>query len=288
MFNRYFILFSLFFIKVHAYQGCVQSKNKVVLTSKEYDLGNPQILKLSDALAEISGIYFYAKDSSVFAISDESGNLYKIHLKRPYNVEKWKFSAAKDYEDLFMLDDKFYILTSNGNITTLKFSPSGDTIYRQLDKAPWDKNEFESLYYDSASKKFTMICKDCDEDKKASVSTFNYDPETNEFSKSTLAIATEKIAKQLGDKKIKFKPSAAAINPKTGDLWIISAINQIIVTTTSEGEVKNVYTLDPKIYTQPEGISFTPWGDLLISNEAGDKYNQASIFIFKPKKTPNA
>jgi uncharacterized protein YjiK len=288
MFNRYFILFSLFFIKVHAYQGCVQPKNKVVLTSKEYDLDNPKILKLNDALAEISGIYFYAKDSSVFAISDERGSLYKIHLKPPYNVEKWKFSAAKDYEDLFMLDDKFYILTSNGNITTLKFSPAGDTIYRQLDKAPWEKNEFESLYYDLVSKKFTMICKDCDEDKKAMVSTFNYDPETNEFSKSTLQIATEKIAMQLGEKKIKFKPSAAAINPKTGDLWIISAINQILVTATSAGEVINVYTLDPKLYTQPEGISFTPWGDLLISNEAGDKYNQASIFILKPKKTPNA
>ena len=288
MFNRYFILFSLFFIKVHAYQGCGDPKNKVVLTSKEYDLENPEILKLSDALTEISGIFFYAKDSSVFAISDESGNLYKIHMKRPFKIEKWKFSSDHDYEDLFMLNDKFYILASNGNMTTLKFSSAGDTIYRQKNKAPWDNNEFESLFYDAQTQKFIMLCKDCDQDKKESLSTFNYDPETHEFSKASLEIKTAKIAEQLEEKKIKFKPSAAAINPKTGDLWILSAVNQILVTATREGEVKNVYTLNPKLYTQPEGISFTPWGDLLISNEAGDKFNQATLFILKQKKTPNA
>ncbi|MFS8082037.1 MAG: SdiA-regulated domain-containing protein [Ginsengibacter sp.] len=288
MFNRYFILFSLFFIKVHAYQGCAEPKNKVVLTSKEYDLDNPKILMLNDALSEISGIFFYEKDSSVFAISDGSGNLYKIHLKKPFNIEKWKFSGSHDYEDLFMLNDKFYILASNGDMTTLKFSPLGDTVYRQKNKAPWDNNEFETLFYDQQSQKFVMICKDCGEDKKAMVSTFNYDPDTRQFSKAPLVISTAKITEQLGEKKIKFKPSAAAINPKTGDLWILSAVNQILVTATQAGEVKNVYTLNPHLYTQPEGISFTPWGDLLISNEAGNKYNQATLFIIKLKKTPNA
>ena len=288
MFNRYFILFFIFFIKVHAYQGCVQSQNKIVLSSPDYDLGNPKILKLNDALSEISGIYFYAKDSSVFAISDESGNLYKIHLKSPYNVTKWKFSKSHDYEDLFMLEDKFYILTSNGDITTLKFSPRGDTIYRQKDNGPKGKNEFESLYYEPQRKDFTLICKDCDDDKKEWVSAFNYDPETNKFSKSEFKIETQKIAEKLREKKIKFKPSASAINPLTGDIWFLSAVNQIIVTTSRSGEVKNVYTLNPKLYTQPEGITFTPWGDLLISNEAGDKYNQGTIFILKLKKRSNA
>ncbi|MEP7080190.1 MAG: SdiA-regulated domain-containing protein [Ginsengibacter sp.] len=288
MFNRYFILFFIFFIKVHAYQGCVQSKNNVVLTSPDYDLGNPKILKLNDALAEISGIYFYAKDSSVFGISDESGNLYKIHLNKPYNVIKWKFSKSHDYEDLVMLDDKFYILTSNGDITTLKFSARGDTIYRQKDKGPVGKNEFESLYYDPQTKNLVLICKDCPDDKKSSVSSFNYDPELNKISPSNFKIETQKIAEQLGDKKIKFKPSAAAINPITGDLWILSAVNQILVTASRDGIVKNVYTLNPTLYTQPEGITFTPWGDLLISNEAGDKYNQGTIFILKLKKKSNA
>ncbi len=47
-------------------------------------------------------------------------------------------------------------------------------------------------------------------------------------------------------------------------------------------------TLDPIIFKQPEGITFTPWGDLLISNEAVDKYGNATLLIFKPKKKYNA
>jgi hypothetical protein len=42
--------------------------------------------------------------------------------------------------------------------------------------------------------------------------------------------------------------------------------------------------LAPKLFTQPEGITFTPWGDLIISDEAGDKYGKGNLLIFKPKK----
>ncbi len=51
----------------------------------------------------------------------------------------------------------------------------------------------------------------------------------------------------------------------------------------NKGNVKEVYELDPVIYKQPEGITFTPWGDLLISNEAAESGN-ANILIFKSKK----
>ena len=59
------------------------------LTVREYDLTRPAKLVLGDALAEISGISFYPKDSSVFAISDETGYLYKIHLKKGFLTEEW-------------------------------------------------------------------------------------------------------------------------------------------------------------------------------------------------------
>ena len=53
--------------------------------------------------------------------------------------------------------------------------------------------------------------------------------------------------------------------------------------TDRNGNVKNTYQLDPVTFNQPEGITFTPWGDLIISNEKGEQEN-ATILIFKPKK----
>ena len=81
----------------------------------------PFRIKLDDPLAEISGISFYPKDSSVFAISDENGNLYKIHLNRKIKIVRWKFDKTHDFEEWFLHDSSFYILESNGNIQTLAF-----------------------------------------------------------------------------------------------------------------------------------------------------------------------
>ena len=287
MLYRNLIIILSAFVNILAFQGCAANKNKVNSSPKDYDLNNPAILYLNDALAEISGIYFYQRDSSVFAISDESGYLFKIHLNQNFITQRWKFDKTRDFEDLFYRDNIFYILESNGDIHTFQFSPRGDTITTQTSLFPEGgkgKNEFESFYYDSARKSFVMICKDCKSDKKNTVSAWGYDPESNTFTPSVFTINVDLIAAKTGDKKLKFKPSAATINPLTGDLWILSAVNMLLVIADQNGNCKEAFRLNSGIFTQPEGITFTPSGDLIISDEAGSKYTPASLLIFKTKK----
>ena len=52
--------------------------------------------------------------------------------------------------------------------------------------------------------------------------------------------------------------------------------------TDRDGNFKNAYSLDDKVYKQPEGIAFTPSGTLLISNES-DKTGGADILVIKHK-----
>jgi uncharacterized protein YjiK len=265
--------------------GCMRHNNK--LTSRHYDLHNPYILILNDELLEISGIFYYPKDTSVFAISDEKGNLFKIHLGKTIITEKWNFDKKRDFEDLYFKDSTGYVLESNGNIYSLNFSPKGDTIYSRKNifpNADKNKNEFESLYYDDERKTFVMICKKCEGDKKKAVTAWGFDPETGKYTFPLFTIDEAPIARQAGKDKIKLQPSGAARNPLTKDIWILSAINHMLVVTDANGVFKEAYHLDPSMYTQPEGIAFTPTGDLLIANEAGNKYNRATLFIFKLKK----
>ncbi len=287
MLNRNIVIFLFFFAKLHSYEGCASNKNKLNLPCKEYDLNNPSVMKLGDNLTEISGISFYPKDSSVFAISDESGSLFKIHSDNAAMTAQWKFGDAHDFEDIYLRDSSFYILASNGNIETLKFSRKGDTIYRRESAFPGadkKKNEFESVYYDDAEAKLIMVCKSCEEDKKSTVSAWSFDPLTEAYAPSRFTLDVKSIAKRVEEDKLKLKPSAVAVNPSTKDLWILASENQILIVTDNKGVTKEVYTLDPKIFPQPEGITFTPWGNLIISNEAGDKYGTATLLIFKPKK----
>ncbi len=87
----------------------------------------------------------------------------------------------------------------------------------------------------------------------------------------------------MGEEKIKFKPSAASINPKDSLLYIISAINKLMVITDVNGKFKNVYRIDESIFKQPEGMTFTPLGGMIISNEAAD-VGVADILYFPYNK----
>ncbi|MEO6818145.1 MAG: SdiA-regulated domain-containing protein [Ginsengibacter sp.] len=297
MFTRYLNTFFILFLLIGFLPGCTNAKKsnengkavyneKAKSSSSGYDLKNPLIIRLSDELQEISGNAFYAKDTSVFAISDGNGYLFKIHLttKNPL-VEKWKFSKTHDFEDIVLHDSTFYVLQSNGDIYTVKFSRNGDSLV--VDKSNFDgggkkNNEFETLYYDGDRQQLVMICKECKEDKKQNtVTAFGFDTKTGTYIPGIFQIDVKEIEKITGENDMKFKPSAAAINPGTNDVWVLSSINKMIVVIDKKGVVKDVYPLDPGIMRQPEGITFAPWGDLIISSEAGDKYGKGSLFIFK-------
>lgn len=247
-----------------------------------YDFSKPWMRKLPVELDEISGIVYYPKDSSVFAINDEFGWLYKIHLVGLQEISKWKFSGGADFEDLVMIDTIFYALQSNGTIITFTFG-GGNNVLRDETVFPEKGNEFEILYYDSVFHKLSLICKDCDADKKKSLTKYFFDPASRRFEDTTRSIDVKKVAIMMGEKNLKFKPSAAAIHPITGELFIISAVNDLLVIADQQGNLKISFKIDGKLFKQPEGIAFTPAGDLLISNEAADK-GAANILFFKYHK----
>jgi uncharacterized protein YjiK len=287
MLLRNLIVILFVFAKFHSFQGCTINKNKVNLPCREYDLNNPFRIKLGDQLSEISGISYYPKDTSVFAISDETGSLYKIYLNRKNLTDGWKFDKTHDFEDVLRHDSSFYILESNGNIETIQFSAKGDTIFRRKSIFPAENNrsnEFESMYYDEGSNQVVIICKDCAGDKEKSVSAWAFNPDSGSYSPSSFSIDVKDIAKKTGQEEIKLKPSAAAVNPVTHDLWILCSTNQLLIVTDTTGITRAIYTLAPAIFKQPEGISFTPSGSMLISNEATDKYETSTLLIFKHQK----
>ena len=181
----YFLLLATFTTTI----SCQQASKKTTVASKptdsttfRYDLTNPTRVLLPHALDEISGISYYPKDTSVFAIVDEDGIFYKINLHGETTAKSWKFDKKHDYEDLIRLDSVFYVLISNGDIDALRFT--GDSISHQkykADEGGKKANEFETLYYDEEKKKIIMICKACEDDKKSEVTALGFDPSSGAF-----------------------------------------------------------------------------------------------------------
>jgi hypothetical protein len=247
-----------------------------------YNFDKAVVYKLPTILDEISGVAFYPKDSGIFAIQDEKGWLFKIHLKNPLQIERWKFSNGADYEDISRVDSTFFVLRSKGVVERFKFA-TPDSVSIQPFRISEEKNEFETLYYDSSIQKLVIVCKNCEEDTRKEVSSFTFDPSSNTFSPA-FKIETATIREELGeDDKFRFKPSAAALHPLTGELYIVASVNRALVILNKDHSVKSAYEIDPALFKQPEGLTFTPKGDLIISNEAAD-HGVGEILFFKYNK----
>lgn len=241
-------------------------------------------MKLSDRLNEISGLAYYPKDSSIFTIVDEAGVLYKLFRgEEKMVVQHWKFSKSGDYEDLVLKDSIFYVMKSKGDIVAFNFQSPDSISATEYDIPLTDQNEFESLYYDDSLKTLILICKDCEADDKTRSGTWAFDPVKRSFSQGPFVIDPAPILARQKVQEKRFKPSAAALHPITGELYIISSINKVLVIADRFGKTRRVYPLDPKIYKQPEGITFTPLGDMFISNEAAGE-GLPNLLYYKYKK----
>jgi uncharacterized protein YjiK len=260
-------------------------RNKTELTSPpEYSLTRPSIVKLPTYLDEISGITYYAKDKSVFVICDDKPWLYKVFLSGSMNIEKWKIEDKSDYEDIAMVDSAFYVLQSKGRIFRFQFATPDSVAVEEYEFPSTAKNEFEILYYEKDQNRLIMLCKDCKEDNSDGLSAWAFDLSTKKFSPTpAYVIDVRKIEALMKEEKVKFKPSAAAIHPLTGKLYIISSINKVLVVADKKGVPEKVYKIDPGMYKQPEGMTFSPEGHLIISNESAEA-GAANILVFKYNK----
>jgi uncharacterized protein YjiK len=256
-----------------------KSQKVTYVSPPGYDLQKPYIINLPEAIDEISGLSYYAKDKSVFAISDEKGMLYKITPGIQTKINNWKFSKKADFEDVVLHDSTFYILKSNGAINVVKFAGSDSITDQEIEFPYGKKNEFETLYYNELMKRLILICKDCDQDSKKSLTTFSFDPATLTYSDSSFSIDVKEIAKKMGIDKFRFKPSAAAIHPITHELFIISSVNKLLLVLDPDNTVKGYYKLNPGLFKQPEGLTFSETGKLIISNESA-KVGTANLLIY--------
>ena len=260
-----------------------KGKKESFVNTENYDFANPKVINLPQVLDEISGISYYPKDTSVFAIIDEDGILFKIPLKDPSTVKEWRFDKQRDFEDLVYRDSSFYVLVSNGDMDKLTFVNDKIEIEKtEFPNSSKKVNEFESLYYSADSGKVVLLCKQCEEDKKTKLTSFYFDDSAKGF-QTYATIQTEPIFQKLGSKNEKIKPSAAAVHPITKDLYVLCSVNSMIFIQNEQGKLKDIIKLNPKLYKQPEGMAFTPEGDLIISNEVYLE-GYATLLLLKNKK----
>jgi hypothetical protein len=255
-------------------------------TIKNYNLGKPEKFYMPESLLEISGIAFYKGESdTVYGIQDEQGRLFRLAWgeKKQNNA---KFGKQGDYEDVTIMNDQVFILKSNGTIFSFPFA---DAIYEEVDsvkewKGLLPKAEYEGIYGDETTGRLYIICKNCPEDNsKDLVSGYIIQAGDSAYQSGTFQVDVNQIKSFTGKVKRGFRPSGLARNPVTGEWFLVSAVNKLLVATDSNWNIKEACFLNGNIFNQPEGIAFDKRGNLYISNE-GDDLSQGNILKFVRSK----
>lgn len=251
-----------------------------------YDLANPVKYNMPQNLFEISGIVFHKGDPSrVFAIQDEDGDLFYLGLQD--KASKFtKFGGKGDYEDLAIINDQIIVLKSNGELHTFPISeitkPEAANVVKTKDLVP--KAEYEGLAADEKSGMVYVLTKEVKKGKKDETEIFAFKFDGGKFTPSgTFALSSKEIADLAGESKLKFRPSALAKNPSTGEWYVLSSMNKLLVVTDADFKIKATYPLKGSAFNQPEGIAFDRDNNLYISNEGGT-LAAGNILMFKLKK----
>ena len=272
------MMFLLFFVTFFLLNGCNDS-GKDFTSPVGYDLANPQKKTLSESLLEISGICFGPQGSdTIYSVNDEEGILFKLDLtKENTSAAKYKFAKNGDFEDLAFFNGKWVVLKSNGILTAFLPANIGIRDSSWTTEAILPKGEYEAMA--AAGDTLYVLCKSCDVDVNAaeSISAYAITESSGRFSVvRTVSISLSGITKEKT-----FKPSGMALNPVTGNWFIISAVNKKLVELNRQFGFVGTHHLKASVFKQPEGIAFDSAGALYISNE-GDETN-ANLLIFRRK-----
>lgn len=229
-----------------------------------YDFENPtEKYNLPNKLKEISGLSYYKKNQLV-CVNDEEGKIFIYDIKDEKIVDKIPFGKDGDYEGVEVVGDEVFVLRSDGKLKGFKI---GEAFEREIDCSEPEVIEYEGLGYDQKSKYLLLVAKERTKDVDNKKMIYAYDFDRKVLFKH-IAIPEEQVRDESNGKD--FKPSGIAVHPRTGQTFIIASNGKKLLILSEKGQKEALISLNPKIYRQPEGICFSPDGQLFISSEGKD------------------
>ena len=294
--NLYFkvIRITVLLITILCFYSCSSSSsdsssdsnmNKVMKTSPlkstfQYDLNNPdEKYNLLNSLTEISGLAYY-KEEIILCIQDEKATIYCLDLVKNEIVSKYKFGQDGDFEDIAVVDTIAYLIRSDGHIFEIKNFDKEDFEITDHNTPLSAKNDIEGVTYDKSLNSLLLACKGSPGINKEN--RHNGYKAVYAFSLENMKLMKEPAFLISRKNLDSFQPSGLAINPVSDEIFVISSAGKILIVLGRNGNIQGIHKLDPDLFRQPEGICFSPSGDLYISNEGSE--GEGNILKFKLHK----
>jgi uncharacterized protein YjiK len=256
--------------------------------SWSYDLEHPtRTIVLDDpALKEISGLSPTDRPGFFLCLADELGEAYLLDLAHSGTIrQRIPFFGKGDFEGIEMVGNTIWAIKSDGEVFEVTgWDQSGTTPVVTKYETPLRKeDDVEGLGYDPQRKVLLLACKG-DPKTGAAREVWAFDPATRKLAEKPLFSLPARLTDPLvppndSDKDRAFSPSAIAVHPLTGEVYVLSsALKRLAVVHPETGQLLGAVRLDKNLLPQPEGIAFDATGTLYISSEG--KKDAARVLQF--------
>lgn len=269
-----------------------------------YDMEAPDNhFTLSNKLAEISGLSPGKSQGELFVVQDENGIVFSVSALSGEILEEFNFWKDGDYEGVEAVGDKIYVVKSSGTLYEISPERGKEPAVEKYNFFLNEENDVEGLAYDQKNNRLLLACKakaGQEASFKKQKGIYAFDLASKTLSESPVfLISTEMVGQYLDTKpaleKLEkltdffdpsnadfgFSPSAIAIHPKTGEIYILSSSGKVLLVMNDQGTVLHLEKLSKKEHAQPEGLCFDSEGTLYIANEG--KGASAKIYAYSYK-----
>jgi uncharacterized protein YjiK len=238
----------------------------------------PELMEIS-ALTDVD-------EHTIACLHDEAAQLYFVDLRNGRVVRRLQFAGPGDMEGLTRVGDAYYALRSDGLVYRLILEGSGVQVTDTFRLVVPNTN-IEGLGWDERMGRVLVSPKDVPKgtpDQRDERRIYCYDPVAARMcDQPVLTLSVRRVLaearqqgmavplKNTGNGRslpaLKLRFSSVAVDPFTDRYYLLSAVDRILLVVDRAGKLVSLQMLDPKLFAKPEGITFLPSGDMLISNE---------------------
>lgn len=255
-----------------------------------YNYDAPVLIgNLTAELNEVSGLSFSPDGRKLVVVQDELGKVFYLDAQSGAVASATTFWKDGDYEGVETVGDDIWVVKSTGTLYRIIHPGQPNQTVAKFNTPLTGDNDVEGLAYDATQNRLLLACKrDAKDDgnDKDGRYIYAFDLATNTLSeKPVYAIEREAVERFLfscpktsgHDKLCSFfvkrdefdlAPSALAVHPITGQLFITSSVGKVMMVLNTNGTIAYLHKLKKTFFPQPEGLAFTPDGTLYISTEA--------------------
>jgi hypothetical protein len=230
---------------------------------------------LPDALAEVSGLAW--EGTAALAHGDEAGAVYRVTPATGATLAAvLEGEPRDDFEGIALAAGRLVLSTSNGRLYVAGWPPRGTTaLHRLVETGLGRECELEGLAWDGGTGSLLLPCKQAKgRDRRRG------DLVVRRWHLDRRAVLPDLViaegALEVAGLRA-FRPSAIEVDAATGNWLLLSATPAALLEVTPAGSVVHVAALDRR-HPQPEGLTLTPAGDLLLADEAAGGRAQLSRY----------